>query len=91
MTMNDIHMLNALQEVLYYVVIAVCLLTLPALITGLIMSIFQAATQINEMTLTFIPKFVVMFAVIFVASPWLMTKLIQITHKFVDNLPLYIR
>lgn len=89
--MNDIHMLNALQEVLYYVVIAVCLLTLPALITGLIMSIFQAATQINEMTLTFIPKFVVMFAVIFVASPWLMTKLIQITHKFVDNLPLYIR
>lgn len=89
--MNDMHILNAMQEVLYYVVVTVCILTLPVLIVGIIMSIIQAATQINEMTLTFIPKFIVMFSILFIASPWLMTRLILITHKFLNNLPSYIR
>lgn len=89
--MNDMHMLGAMQEVLYYVVIGVCLISFPMFIVGLVMSIVQAATQINETTLTFIPKFVVMFGLLFVLSPWLMSRLIFITHKFLDNLPAYIR
>jgi flagellar biosynthesis protein FliQ len=89
--MTDLHMLKALQEFIYYVVMGVCLVTIPVLIVGIIMSIFQAATQINEMTLTFIPKFIVMFGMLFMISPWMMTKLISITHKFIDNLPAYIR
>lgn len=89
--MTDIHMLNALQEVLYYIVVAVCFLSLPGLIVGIVMSILQSATQINESTLTFIPKFITLFTVVFVMSPWLMTKLIGITHKFLGNLPNYIR
>ena len=89
--MNDMHMLVAMQDMLYYVVMAVCILTIPVLVVGLILSIFQAATQINEMTITFIPKFVVMFTLIFVLSPWLMSQLIQITHHFLFNLTYYVR
>ncbi|RDI38534.1 flagellar biosynthetic protein FliQ [Aquicella lusitana] len=89
--MNDTHILNAMQQMLYYVVIAVCIITLPVLAISLIMSIIQAATQINEMTLTFIPKFIVMFLLLFILSPWLMQKLILITHHYLDNLALFIR
>ena len=89
--MNDLNMLNAMQQMLYFVVMGVCILTLPILAVSIVMSIIQAATQINEMTLTFIPKFVVMFILLFVLSPWLMSKLIQITHYYLDNLPTFIR
>lgn len=44
---------------------------LAALFTGLIISLFQAATQINEMTLTFIPKILAVFTVLVLAGPWL--------------------
>lgn len=89
--MTELHMLKALQEVIYYVVFGVCIVTVPVLIVGIVASIFQAATQINEMTLTFIPKFLVMFVLLFMISPWLMNKLIYITHRFMENLPNYIR
>lgn len=88
--MNDVHMLTAMQEMLYYVVMAVCIITIPTLIVGIILSVIQAATQINEMTMTFIPKFIVMFTLLFLLSPWLMQKLILITQKFLTNLPAYI-
>ncbi|MCB5290567.1 flagellar biosynthesis protein FliQ, partial [Bifidobacterium longum subsp. infantis] len=44
-----------------------------ALVTGLIVSIFQAATQVNEMTLSFIPKLIAVFLVIVLAGPWMIT------------------
>lgn len=89
--MNDAHMLTAMQEMLYYVMAAVCIITIPVLIVGLAISVIQAATQLNEMTMTFIPKFVVMFTLLFMLSPWLMSQLIFLTHKFLTNLPAYIR
>lgn len=89
--MHDVHMLIAMQEMLYYVVIGVCILTLPVLVVGLILSIFQAATQINEMTLTFIPKFILMFTLLFALSPWLMSQLVELTRHYLQNLPMYIR
>lgn len=89
--MIDMHLLYAMQEMLYYVVMAVCIITIPVLVVGLVLSIIQAATQINEMTITFIPKFIVMFAILFVLSPWLMTKLVLIMQKFLSHLPDYIR
>lgn len=88
--MTDTHMLTAMQEMLYYVVIAVCIITTPILIVGILLSVLQAATQINEVTLTFIPKFMLMFALLFVLSPWLMQNLVSIMQKFLNNLPFYI-
>ncbi|MFB1028446.1 MAG: flagellar biosynthesis protein FliQ, partial [Thauera sp.] len=48
-------------------------LFLAALVTGLIISIFQAATQINEMTLSFVPKLVAIFVTLVLAGPWMIT------------------
>lgn len=90
-TMTDIHMITAMQEMLFYTMIAVCIVTIPTLIVGLLVSIIQAATQINEMTMTFIPKMIVMFTVLFMLSPWLMNQLVLIMQKFLYNLPTYIR
>lgn len=89
--MNNLHMLNAMQEMLYYAAVAVCIITIPVLILGIVLSILQAATQINEMTLTFIPKFILMFTLLFILSPWLMQSLVHIMQNFMHNLPLYIR
>lgn len=60
---------------------------LAALFTGLIISLFQAATQINEMTLTFIPKILAVFAVLVLAGPWLIGLITDFTHRLFTNIP----
>ncbi|SER20241.1 flagellar biosynthetic protein FliQ [Nitrosomonas sp. Nm51] len=62
-------------------------LLLTALITGLIVSIFQAATQINEMTLSFIPKLLVMFLVMVVAGPWMLSVMTDYMHRLFTSIP----
>lgn len=60
---------------------------LAALITGLIVSVFQAATQINEMTLSFIPKLLVMFLVIALAGPWILSVMTDYMHQLYTGIP----
>ncbi|THF64171.1 flagellar biosynthesis protein FliQ [Pseudothauera rhizosphaerae] len=62
-------------------------LLLAAMVTGLLISIFQAATQINEMTLSFVPKVVVMFVTLVVAGPWLLTKLTDFMRRLFESIP----
>lgn len=83
--------MTALHHTLLITMIAVCVITIPTLIIGVIVSIIQAATQINEMTVTFIPKLIVMFIVLLTLLPWLMAHLVQITEQLMYNLPNYIR
>ena len=61
------------------------------LLVGLTVSIFQAATQIQEMTLTFIPKIITIFLTLLVAFPWIMDKLLTYTRELFLNIPNYIR
>ncbi|MBK8336003.1 MAG: flagellar biosynthesis protein FliQ [Sterolibacteriaceae bacterium] len=58
-----------------------------ALVTGLIVSIFQAATQINEMTLSFVPKLVVTFTTLVLAGPWMLTKLTDYITRLYEAIP----
>lgn len=58
-----------------------------ALVVGLIISIFQAATQINESTLQFVPKLVVMFIVLLLAGPWMLQYLIDYIQRLFGNIP----
>ena len=58
-----------------------------ALITGLIISIFQAATQINEMTLSFVPKLVAIFVTLVVAGPWMITTLTDFMRRLFQSIP----
>jgi flagellar biosynthetic protein FliQ len=63
---------------------------LSALVTGLLISLFQAATQINEMTLTFIPKVLVIFFVLILAGPWLLQLITTFTRKLFTEIPLIV-
>ncbi|MDP2878498.1 MAG: flagellar biosynthesis protein FliQ [Sulfuricella sp.] len=62
-------------------------LLLSALAVGLLVSIFQAATQINEMTLSFIPKLLVMFFVLVVAGPWMLNLMMDYTRRLFTSIP----
>jgi len=61
------------------------------LIAGLTISVFQAVTQIQEMTLTFVPKILAVFLGLLFAAPWMMEKLMSFTTDIITNIPMYIR
>jgi flagellar biosynthetic protein FliQ len=88
--MQDTALLTMLHSTLYTIMMAVCIITIPTLIIGVLISIVQAATQINEMTMTFIPKLIVMFLVLLTLGPWLMNRLVIMTQEMMFNLPTYI-
>ena len=71
------------------------LLAMPVLLStflvGLVVSIFQSATQIQEMTLAYIPKIVTAMIVIFLLGGWMMTKIVDFTKEIFVNIPLWIR
>jgi len=60
---------------------------LTALVVGLIISIFQAATQLNESTLQFVPKLVAMFAVLLLLGPWMLQYLIDYIQRLFGSIP----
>jgi len=60
------------------------------LVVGLTVSILQAATQIQEMTLTFIPKILSIFVALLISFPWIMDKMITYTRELFMNLPNYV-
>jgi len=62
-----------------------------SLVVGVFVSILQSATQIQEMTLTFVPKILSMFLALLLAFPWLMDKMVTYTRDLFLNLPNYIR
>jgi len=62
-----------------------------ALIVGLIVGVFQAATQIQEMTLTFVPKIVAVVAAAMIFGPWMMNLMLKFSENLLTNLPNYVR
>jgi len=61
------------------------------LLAGLIVSIFQSATQINEMTLVFIPKMIAVGLAVMIFFPWMLNKMTDFTSNLITNLPMYIK
>ncbi len=62
-------------------------LLLVALLTGLVIGMLQAATQINESTLSFIPKLLVLVLTLFALGPWLLRVLVDFTHDLYNSIP----
>jgi flagellar biosynthetic protein FliQ len=60
---------------------------LAALVVGLVVSVFQAATQINEMTLSFIPKLIAIFAALLFSGPWLITTMTDYMRRLISSIP----
>jgi len=67
------------------------LLSLPmlmgGLVAGLLISIFQATTQINEMTLSFVPKIIVVVGIIIMMMPWMMNTMMEFTTNIINKIP----
>jgi flagellar biosynthetic protein FliQ len=62
-------------------------LLLTALLVGLVVSIFQAATQINEATLSFIPKLVGVFVMLMLAGPWMLQFMLEFMRRMLESIP----
>ena len=75
------------QHALYVAMMVAAPLLLTALFVGLVIGVVQAAMQINEMTLSFIPKVVAMALVALIAGPWMLRTLVQFTRQLIESLP----
>lgn len=62
-----------------------------SLVTGLLVSLFQAVTQINEATLTFLPKILAVGLALFLFLPWMLSLIVGFTSKLLINIPMYVR
>lgn len=84
MKLSQSEAVSVIQQALYTVMIVSAPMLGIALIIGLIVSVFQAATQINEQTLAFAPKIIAVFVSIIIFGPWILNKLIDFTEKLFD-------
>jgi flagellar biosynthetic protein FliQ len=75
------------QQGLFQLLLVAGPLLLSALVVGLVISIFQAATQINEATLSFVPKIIAAVAVPALAGPWMMTSLVEYLRSILLSIP----
>jgi flagellar biosynthetic protein FliQ len=64
---------------------------LVSLLVGLLVSLFQAVTQIQEFTLTFVPKVIAVFACLFICFPWISKVLMSFTTTLIEKIPMYIK
>jgi flagellar biosynthetic protein FliQ len=78
------------REALWMTAMIVGVLVVPSLLVGLIVAMFQAATQINEQTLSFLPRLMVMLVTLIWAGPWLVRELMEYTEGLIQNIPLII-
>jgi len=79
--------INLVRQGLEVTILVSAPLLLTALVTGLLVSVFQASTQINEMTLSFIPKLLAIFVALVVAGPWMLSLMVDFTRRLILGIP----
>lgn len=89
--MDEGLVLDIFQQAMFYVIILSIPMLLIGLLVGLIVSIFQATTQIQEATLAFVPKILAVFISLIVFSPWLLRKAIEFTNYIFGNLNNFVK
>jgi len=75
------------RQALWLTTVLVAVIVLPSLLIGLVVAMFQAATQINEQTLSFLPRLLFTFITLIVLGPWIVTQLIEYTDSLYRNIP----
>ena len=75
------------QQALWVTMLIAAPMLLSALAVGLLVGMFQAATQINEMTMSFIPKLLVLVLALVVAGPWMLTVIVNFTKQLMEQIP----
>ncbi|MGE3261747.1 MAG: flagellar biosynthesis protein FliQ [Bacteriovoracia bacterium] len=89
--MNEDIVLSLGREAIMTTVMLAAPLLLSALVVGLVVSIIQAVTQINESTLTFIPKMLAIVVVMIIMAPWMTQMMTSYTTELFTSLPNYVR
>ena len=85
--MDAQHVFTIGQEGLYLLLLVSAPMLLAVLVIGLVVSIFQAATQIHEATLSFVPKIIGAVAVLAIAGPWMLTTLVEYLQRTLHAIP----
>jgi flagellar biosynthetic protein FliQ len=79
--------LTVMQQTLEVITLLIIVILIPALVVGLLVSMFQAATSINEQTLSFIPKLLVTITVLMIAGPWMLSLVTNYAVRLFENIP----
>jgi flagellar biosynthetic protein FliQ len=85
--MDTTAVFTAGQQGLWLLLVVAAPVLLAVLVVGLVVSVFQAATQINEATLSFVPKIIAAVAVLAIAGPWMMTTLVEYLQRVLQSIP----
>lgn len=88
--MDVIYIGDLFREALWIVLTLVVAIIFPSLLVGLVVATFQAATQINEQTLSFLPRVIMTIMVISTFGPWMVAKLVDFFQKIFIDLPFII-
>jgi flagellar biosynthetic protein FliQ len=76
-----------LQESMFIVIVIVSFVILPGLVVGLVVAVFQAATSINEQTMSFLPRLLITLLVLSWGGNWIVQKMMDFTFFMVDSIP----
>jgi flagellar biosynthetic protein FliQ len=76
-----------MQQAMQVTLLLLGVLLVPVLVVGLLVSVFQAATQINEMTLSFIPKLIAAAVVVVIGGPWMLQLMVNYTRNLIESIP----
>ncbi|ROQ19956.1 MULTISPECIES: flagellar biosynthesis protein FliQ [Marinimicrobium] len=79
--------MDIFADALYLVILMLVVIVGPGLLVGLVVSMFQAATQINEQTLSFLPRLLVTLASVMIAGPWLLREFMDLFTRLYTNVP----
>ena len=85
--MSPEDVLTIFQHALQVLLMLILVILIPALLVGLMVSMFQAATQINEMTLSFIPKLIITVLTLMLAGPWMLRLVMDYTQQLIQDIP----
>ncbi len=79
--------ITVMHQTLEVIILLIIVILMPALLAGLLVSMFQAATSINEQTLSFIPKLLVTILVLMFAGPWMLNLVTNYALRIFENIP----
>ncbi|WP_076416947.1 MULTISPECIES: flagellar biosynthesis protein FliQ [Colwelliaceae] len=85
--MNPEVFVDILSDALFLVIILVSAVIIPSLLIGLVVAVFQAATSINEQTLSFLPRLIVTLLALIFGGHWLVRQLMDFTIRLIGSIP----
>lgn len=89
--MDNSFVVELVNEAIKITIMLSAPMLLGALVVGILISLFQAVTQINEQTLSFVPKILVIIVAMVILSPWMMETITSYTHELYTSIPAVVR